>query len=227
MACMLSLIPPLVPTPGGLFPFSASLHAYHSVFLCCCRWGDEFSLVKHPQVSKWEIILISFNFSSLNWPHRGLLSDYPDHETELPFMPWWKCCAQNSLFWDLYSITKTRYMMIIRPIRLFSLIETSHFWIQMFVFECFFKVSLNHLSLQGTEVKAITYSAMQVHDIDKPEIFAIIDIWGFSTEELSPKGTWLSEHACVNGHWIKGNSIGFDHELVNCDVFPVMKQTWS
>lgn len=91
----------------------------------------------------------------------------------------------------------------------------------------FFKVSLNHLSLQGTEVKAITYSAMQVHDIDKPEIFAIIDIWGFSTEELSPKGTWLSEHACVNGHWIKGNSIGFDHELVNCDVFPVMKQTWS
>ncbi|XP_070971426.1 protein archease-like [Oncorhynchus clarkii lewisi] len=26
---------------------------------------------------------------------------------------------------------------------------------------------------QGTEVKAITYSAMQVHDIDKPEIFAI------------------------------------------------------
>ncbi|XP_070295184.1 protein archease-like isoform X1 [Salvelinus sp. IW2-2015] len=29
---------------------------------------------------------------------------------------------------------------------------------------------------QGTEVKAITYSAMQVHDIDKPEIFAIIDI---------------------------------------------------
>uniref|UniRef100_A0A3P8XHA1 Protein archease n=1 Tax=Esox lucius TaxID=8010 RepID=A0A3P8XHA1_ESOLU len=31
-------------------------------------------------------------------------------------------------------------------------------------------------SLQGTEVKAITYSAMQIHDIDKPEIFAIIDI---------------------------------------------------
>uniref|UniRef100_A0A8C7GT50 Protein archease n=1 Tax=Oncorhynchus kisutch TaxID=8019 RepID=A0A8C7GT50_ONCKI len=29
---------------------------------------------------------------------------------------------------------------------------------------------------QGTEVKAITYSAMPVHDIDKPEIFAIIDI---------------------------------------------------
>ncbi|XP_031644101.1 protein archease isoform X1 [Oncorhynchus kisutch] len=29
---------------------------------------------------------------------------------------------------------------------------------------------------QGTEVKAITYSAMQIHDIDKPEIFAIIDI---------------------------------------------------
>uniref|UniRef100_A0A4W5PU31 Protein archease n=1 Tax=Hucho hucho TaxID=62062 RepID=A0A4W5PU31_9TELE len=30
-----------------------------------------------------------------------------------------------------------------------------------------------HLKIQ---VKAITYSAMQVHDIDKPEIFAIIDI---------------------------------------------------
>ncbi|XP_068435768.1 protein archease isoform X2 [Clinocottus analis] len=29
---------------------------------------------------------------------------------------------------------------------------------------------------QGTEVKAITYSAMQIHDIEKPEIFAIIDI---------------------------------------------------
>lgn len=29
---------------------------------------------------------------------------------------------------------------------------------------------------QGTEVKAITYSAMQVHDNEKPEIFAIVDI---------------------------------------------------
>uniref|UniRef100_A0A8D3DDP4 Protein archease n=1 Tax=Scophthalmus maximus TaxID=52904 RepID=A0A8D3DDP4_SCOMX len=29
---------------------------------------------------------------------------------------------------------------------------------------------------QGTEVKAITYSAMQIHDIEKPEIFTIIDI---------------------------------------------------
>uniref|UniRef100_A0A3Q2TI37 Protein archease n=1 Tax=Fundulus heteroclitus TaxID=8078 RepID=A0A3Q2TI37_FUNHE len=29
---------------------------------------------------------------------------------------------------------------------------------------------------QGTEVKAITYSAMQIHDKEKPEIFAIIDI---------------------------------------------------
>ncbi|XP_026079233.1 protein archease-like [Carassius auratus] len=29
---------------------------------------------------------------------------------------------------------------------------------------------------QGTEVKAITYSAMQVHDTEKPEIFVIIDI---------------------------------------------------
>ncbi|KAJ0008871.1 hypothetical protein NQD34_016286 [Periophthalmus magnuspinnatus] len=29
---------------------------------------------------------------------------------------------------------------------------------------------------QGTEVKAITYSAMQIHDTEKPEIFAIIDI---------------------------------------------------
>uniref|UniRef100_A0A7N8WNN0 Protein archease n=1 Tax=Mastacembelus armatus TaxID=205130 RepID=A0A7N8WNN0_9TELE len=31
-------------------------------------------------------------------------------------------------------------------------------------------------SLKGTEVKAITYSAMQIHDKEKPEIFAIIDI---------------------------------------------------
>ncbi|KAL4624125.1 protein archease-like [Arapaima gigas] len=30
--------------------------------------------------------------------------------------------------------------------------------------------------LQGTEVKAITYSAMQIRDDDKPEIFVIIDI---------------------------------------------------
>ncbi|XP_051503356.1 protein archease-like [Myxocyprinus asiaticus] len=29
---------------------------------------------------------------------------------------------------------------------------------------------------QGTEVKAIIYSAMQVHDKEKPEIFVIIDI---------------------------------------------------
>ncbi|XP_030627236.1 protein archease isoform X2 [Chanos chanos] len=29
---------------------------------------------------------------------------------------------------------------------------------------------------QGTEVKAITYSAMQIHDKKKPEIFVIIDI---------------------------------------------------
>ncbi|XP_057716234.1 protein archease [Corythoichthys intestinalis] len=29
---------------------------------------------------------------------------------------------------------------------------------------------------QGTEVKAITYSAMQIHDTEKPEIFAIVDI---------------------------------------------------
>uniref|UniRef100_A0A673JLZ6 Protein archease n=1 Tax=Sinocyclocheilus rhinocerous TaxID=307959 RepID=A0A673JLZ6_9TELE len=29
---------------------------------------------------------------------------------------------------------------------------------------------------QGTEVKAITYSAMQVHDTEKPEIFVISDI---------------------------------------------------
>ncbi|XP_042625388.1 protein archease isoform X2 [Cyprinus carpio] len=29
---------------------------------------------------------------------------------------------------------------------------------------------------QGTEVKAITYSAMQVHDTEKPDIFVIIDI---------------------------------------------------
>lgn len=33
------------------------------------------------------------------------------------------------------------------------------------------------MSSQGTEVKAITYSAMQVHDEEKPEIFVIIDIW--------------------------------------------------
>ena len=31
---------------------------------------------------------------------------------------------------------------------------------------------------QGTEVKAITYSNMQVHDTDdKHEVFVIIDIW--------------------------------------------------
>ncbi|XP_038650808.1 protein archease isoform X2 [Scyliorhinus canicula] len=29
---------------------------------------------------------------------------------------------------------------------------------------------------QGTEVKAITYSAMQIHEDDKPQIFVIIDI---------------------------------------------------
>ncbi|XP_016315172.1 protein archease-like [Sinocyclocheilus anshuiensis] len=29
---------------------------------------------------------------------------------------------------------------------------------------------------QGTEVKAITYSAMQVHDTEKPEIFVISDV---------------------------------------------------
>ncbi|XP_029350138.1 protein archease isoform X3 [Echeneis naucrates] len=29
---------------------------------------------------------------------------------------------------------------------------------------------------QGTEVKAITYSAMQIHDKEKPEIFTIVDI---------------------------------------------------
>lgn len=30
--------------------------------------------------------------------------------------------------------------------------------------------------IQGTEVKAITYSAMQIYDNEKPEIFAIVDI---------------------------------------------------
>ena len=30
--------------------------------------------------------------------------------------------------------------------------------------------------LQGTEVKAITYSAMQIYDKEKSEIFAIVDI---------------------------------------------------
>uniref|UniRef100_A0A2K6SJF8 Protein archease n=1 Tax=Saimiri boliviensis boliviensis TaxID=39432 RepID=A0A2K6SJF8_SAIBB len=29
---------------------------------------------------------------------------------------------------------------------------------------------------QGTEVKAITYSAMQVYNEEKPEVFVIIDI---------------------------------------------------
>ncbi|XP_071377805.1 protein archease isoform X3 [Centroberyx affinis] len=29
---------------------------------------------------------------------------------------------------------------------------------------------------RGTEVKAITYSAMQIHDKEKPEIFVIVDI---------------------------------------------------
>lgn len=33
---------------------------------------------------------------------------------------------------------------------------------------------------QGAEVKAITYSAMQIYDrpqVDRPELFVIIDIW--------------------------------------------------
>lgn len=30
--------------------------------------------------------------------------------------------------------------------------------------------------IQGTEVKAITYSAMQIHEDQKPEVFVIIDI---------------------------------------------------
>lgn len=29
---------------------------------------------------------------------------------------------------------------------------------------------------QGTEVKAVTYSAMQVYNEEKPEVFVIIDI---------------------------------------------------
>ncbi|TKS86556.1 Protein archease [Collichthys lucidus] len=29
---------------------------------------------------------------------------------------------------------------------------------------------------RGTEVKAITYSAMQIHDKEKPEIYTIVDI---------------------------------------------------
>lgn len=34
------------------------------------------------------------------------------------------------------------------------------------------------ISLQGTEVKAITYSAMQIYEKEeKPQIFVIIDIW--------------------------------------------------
>uniref|UniRef100_A0A668AHE8 Protein archease n=1 Tax=Myripristis murdjan TaxID=586833 RepID=A0A668AHE8_9TELE len=33
-----------------------------------------------------------------------------------------------------------------------------------------------HSDLPGTEVKAITYSAMQIYDKEKPEIFAIVDI---------------------------------------------------
>uniref|UniRef100_A0A672LU87 Protein archease n=1 Tax=Sinocyclocheilus grahami TaxID=75366 RepID=A0A672LU87_SINGR len=35
---------------------------------------------------------------------------------------------------------------------------------------------LLYLTPHGTEVKAITYSAMQVHDTEKPDIFVIIDI---------------------------------------------------
>lgn len=36
--------------------------------------------------------------------------------------------------------------------------------------------NISVFSFKGTEVKAITYSAMQIHDKEKPEIFAIVDI---------------------------------------------------
>lgn len=42
---------------------------------------------------------------------------------------------------------------------------------------------------QGTEVKAITYSAMQIHDKEKPEIFAIIDIWYDFEKKLTLTGS--------------------------------------
>uniref|UniRef100_A0A3Q1IWQ9 Protein archease n=1 Tax=Anabas testudineus TaxID=64144 RepID=A0A3Q1IWQ9_ANATE len=49
-------------------------------------------------------------------------------------------------------------------------LDRMHFKILMHLFLC------PLLSFKGTEVKAITYSAMQIHDKEKPEIFAIIDI---------------------------------------------------
>uniref|UniRef100_A0A4W3JAA1 Protein archease n=1 Tax=Callorhinchus milii TaxID=7868 RepID=A0A4W3JAA1_CALMI len=56
-------------------------------------------------------------------------------------------------------------------------------WLYRFSADMYFiprevKVSSNNfaLILQGTEVKAITYSAMQIHETETAEIFVIIDI---------------------------------------------------
>lgn len=46
------------------------------------------------------------------------------------------------------------------------------------------------LSFKGTEVKAITYSAMQIYDKEKPEIFAIIDIWGHRWRRITVLVHW-------------------------------------
>uniref|UniRef100_A0A671KIN3 Protein archease n=1 Tax=Sinocyclocheilus anshuiensis TaxID=1608454 RepID=A0A671KIN3_9TELE len=47
----------------------------------------------------------------------------------------------------------------------------------MFFFICRWGEEFNlNKHPQGTEVKAITYSAMQVHDTEKPEIFVISDV---------------------------------------------------
>ncbi|KAJ6654301.1 hypothetical protein lerEdw1_007223 [Lerista edwardsae] len=46
-----------------------------------------------------------------------------------------------------------------------------------FLDEWLYKFSANEFFIpRGTEVKAITYSAMQVHEGEKPEVFVIIDI---------------------------------------------------
>ena len=50
--------------------------------------------------------------------------------------------------------------------------STDMYYMTIILYEiCFF------FYFQGTEVKAITYSNMQIYDNDKHEVFVIIDIW--------------------------------------------------